>query len=544
MGKIFCIMGKSATGKDTIYKALLAREDLGFRRIVSCTTRPIRAGEADGVEYHFCTEEERDRLLASGRVIEMRSYDTCEGRWDYFTVADDRIDLSAGDYLIIGTLESYCKIRDFYGKSRWFPFISRWRMDCGCPGLWSGSGGSSTRNTGRCVAAFWRTSRIFPRRSLRRRRSTGALSTRRRTERRRRSLPISCPFAGHHREEDREEAAGLEEQEKKTFSAIVGLEDLKEHLQNAISMDKISHAYIINGEKDSGKMMLAEAFAATLLCEQKGKDACMECRSCRQAAGRNNPDIIYITHEKPNVISVDDIRRQLNDSVVIRPYAVARKVYIVDEAEKMNPQAQNALLKTIEEPPSYVVILLLTTNADGFLPTILSRCVTLNVKPVSAGKIEKMLMERCHVVDYQAKMCAAFSQGNVGKAIRLASSEEFGQRKNAVVELLATLPQMGLAEIQNTVKDLDKEKREIEEYLDLITLWYRDVLLYKSAGPRSPLVFQDQLFRLKSQAADLSYRKLERILEEIDTAKRRLRANVNFELTMELLFMTIKGDVA
>lgn len=336
----------------------------------------------------------------------------------------------------------------------------------------------------------------------------------------------------------------MEKQEKKTFSAIVGLEDLKEHLQNAISMDKISHAYIINGEKDSGKMMLAEAFAATLLCEQKGKDACMECRSCRQAAGRNNPDIIYITHEKPNVISVDDIRRQLNDSVVIRPYAAARKVYIVDEAEKMNPQAQNALLKTIEEPPSYVVILLLTTNADGFLPTILSRCVTLNVKPVSAGKIEKMLMERCHVVDYQAKMCAAFSQGNVGKAIRLASSEEFGQRKNAVVELLATLPQMGLAEIQNTVKDLDKEKREIEEYLDLITLWYRDVLLYKSAGPRSPLVFQDQLFRLKSQAADLSYRKLERILEEIDTAKRRLRANVNFELTMELLFMTIKGDVA
>lgn len=115
----------------------------------------------------------------------------------------------------------------------------------------------------------------------------------------------------------------MEEQEKKTFSAIVGLEDLKEHLQNAISMDKISHAYIINGEKDSGKMMLAEAFAATLLCEQKGKDACMECRSCRQAAGRNNPDIIYITHEKPNVISVDDIRRQLNDSVVIRPYAAA-----------------------------------------------------------------------------------------------------------------------------------------------------------------------------------------------------------------------------
>ncbi len=336
----------------------------------------------------------------------------------------------------------------------------------------------------------------------------------------------------------------MEEQEKKTFSAIVGLEDLKGHLQNAVSMNKISHAYIINGEKDSGKMMLAEAFAATLLCEKKGKDACMECRSCRQAAGRNNPDIIYLTREKPNVISVDDIRRQINDSVVIRPYAAERKIYIVDEAEKMNPQAQNALLKTIEEPPAYVVILLLTTNAEGFLPTILSRCVTLNVKPVPAEKIEKMLMERWQIVDYQARMCAAFSQGNVGKAIRLASSEEFSRRKNDIVELVSNLPRMDLAEIQNVVKDLDKEKGEMEEYFDLITLWYRDVLLYKSAGPRSPLVFQDQLFRLKSQAEDLSYRKIEEVLEEIARAKRRLRANVNFELTMELLFMTIKGDVA
>lgn len=121
MGKIFCIMGKSATGKDTIYKALLERKDLSLRRIVSCTTRPIRAGETDGVEYHFCTGEERDRLMASGRVIEMRSYDTCEGRWDYFTVADDRIDLAAGDYLIIGTVESYCRIRDFYGQDQVVP---------------------------------------------------------------------------------------------------------------------------------------------------------------------------------------------------------------------------------------------------------------------------------------------------------------------------------------------------------------------------------------------------------------------------------------
>lgn len=114
----------------------------------------------------------------------------------------------------------------------------------------------------------------------------------------------------------------------------------------------------------------------------------MECHSCKQAAGKNQPDIIYVSHEKPNTISVDDIRTQLNNDIVIKPYSSKHKIYIVDEAEKMNQQAQNALLKTIEEPPAYAVILLLTTNAESFLPTILSRCVTLNLKAVPDEKIK------------------------------------------------------------------------------------------------------------------------------------------------------------
>ena len=104
-------------------------------------------------------------------------------------------------------------------------------------------------------------------------------------------------------------------------------------------------------------------------------EPCLECHSCKQALGNNQPDIIYLTHEKPNTISVADIREQINHDIEIKPYSSKYKVYIVDEAEKMNQQAQNALLKTIEEPPAYAVILLLTTNADAFLQTIRSRCV-------------------------------------------------------------------------------------------------------------------------------------------------------------------------
>ena len=114
MGKIFCIIGKSSTGKDTIYQRLLDREDLAFQQIVSYTTRPIRAGEVDGIEYHFCTKEEKDELLQQGKVIEIRSYNTCHGVWDYFTVDDEHLDLSKNNYLIIGTIESFVKIREYY----------------------------------------------------------------------------------------------------------------------------------------------------------------------------------------------------------------------------------------------------------------------------------------------------------------------------------------------------------------------------------------------------------------------------------------------
>ncbi|MCI7792067.1 MAG: guanylate kinase [Lachnospiraceae bacterium] len=121
MGKIFCIMGKSATGKDTIYKSLLQNSELGLKKIVSYTTRPIREGEEEGVEYHFTDVQTLKLLEEQGKVIECRSYDTIYGIWYYFMVKDSQIDLTQNDYLIIGTLESYLKIRDYFGKEKVVP---------------------------------------------------------------------------------------------------------------------------------------------------------------------------------------------------------------------------------------------------------------------------------------------------------------------------------------------------------------------------------------------------------------------------------------
>lgn len=121
MGKIFCVMGKSATGKDTIYQKLLQENKLNLKRIIPYTTRPIREGEVEGREYHFCTEAEVQRLEQDGRIVELRAYDTVYGIWKYFTVDDGNIQLEKENYLLIGTLEAYTKIRDYFGVDKVLP---------------------------------------------------------------------------------------------------------------------------------------------------------------------------------------------------------------------------------------------------------------------------------------------------------------------------------------------------------------------------------------------------------------------------------------
>ena len=201
------------------------------------------------------------------------------------------------------------------------------------------------------------------------------------------------------------------------FEEILGNEMVKDHFKKAIQNHKISHAYILTGEAGMGRKSIANAFAMTLLCEKGGSEPCMICHSCKQVMSGNHPDLIYVTHEKPGSIGVDDVREQINDTIMIRPYSSYYKIYIVDEAEKMTVQAQNALLKTIEEPPSYAVILLLTENANSLLPTICSRCVMLKLRNIKDQLVKRYLMEQLQVPDYKADVCTAFAQGNIGKLL-------------------------------------------------------------------------------------------------------------------------------
>ena len=328
------------------------------------------------------------------------------------------------------------------------------------------------------------------------------------------------------------------------FKDVVGHKNIIQYIGNAVKTDKVSHAYIMNGEKGAGKKLLANLFAMSLQCQNREEDgdACGKCQSCKQAMNHNQPDIIKVTHEKPNTISIDDIREQVNNDIVIKPYSSRYKIYIIADADMMSVQAQNAILKTIEEPPEYAVIMLLTENAETLLPTIRSRCVMLKLRNIKDQLVKKYLMEQMQVPDYKADVCVAFAQGNMGKAIMLATSEHFNEIKEEAVHLLRNINDLDLNELIEAVKRCMSYKLEITDYMDVIAVWYRDVLIYKATRNVDRVVFSDQLKYIKERASKSSYEGIELILESLEKAKTRLKANVNFDLVMELLFLTIKEN--
>lgn len=344
------------------------------------------------------------------------------------------------------------------------------------------------------------------------------------------------------------------------FADIIGQKQMIDHLQNALRTGKASHAYIITGEKESGKEFIARIFAQTLQCTDRLEEygllePCHECHSCIQAESGSNPDIITVTHDKPNTISVDEVRA-ICDDVVIKPYAGPYKIYIFPDGEKMNIQAQNALLKTLEEPPSYVVMLILTDNLDVFLPTILSRCVVLPMKPAPDDAIKNFLMKEYHTPDYRADLCVSFARGNVGKAIMLSQNEDFDRMRKQTFGLLQKISRKELHEILDMVKEIETpldesgneenvdKKEVISDFLDMLLFFFRDVLVYKATESDGGLIFAGDLSYIRDTAEKCTFEGLNAIVKLITKTRRRIQVNVNPDIAVEMLMIGIKDNMA
>ena len=328
------------------------------------------------------------------------------------------------------------------------------------------------------------------------------------------------------------------------YGDICGQENLIEHFKKTVKEDKVSGAYIISGEKLSGKKMLTKRFVASIQCENPvDGEACMNCHACHMSLSGNNPDIKYVVASKEGkAVSVDDIREQVNGDISIKPYYCKKKIYIIDEAETLNPQSQNALLKTIEEPPSYGVVILLTSNENSLLPTILSRGVKLQTRAVPKEEIIKYLMEKNQIPDYAAESIALYANGNLGRAIDIAGSDEFDRIKELVLRVFSNENQ-DMAQGEILISDIADYKDTIDEFFDMCLMWIRDVLSFKSGCSKNRLIFKGEYDKIKSCAGRCSFAGAQKIINSIDEARASLKLNVRFEMVFRSFLMTVRNNL-
>ena len=325
-----------------------------------------------------------------------------------------------------------------------------------------------------------------------------------------------------------------------TFKEIIGHQDIIHHMQNSIIHKKISHAYIIDGEEGMGKKTLAFTLAKTLQCMEAGIDSCNQCISCQTFDSGNHPDVILVQATKRKTIGVDDIRTQIQQDIDIKPYQYRYKIYIVENADTMTLQAQNALLKTLEEPPDYGIIFLLSSNYNRFLPTILSRCAILKLKSLSFHQVQDYLIKKVQIPDYQAKLYASFAQGNIGKAQEMTADSTFIMMRDQVIQWANQINKIDLVSLFEMEKEFEKYKDNIQEVLDIFYTWYRDLLLIKQLGENPYIIHQDQVKILLKQAHGISYNRIGQCLDSIMMAKDQLSKNANFQLTIEMMLLKLK----
>lgn len=322
-----------------------------------------------------------------------------------------------------------------------------------------------------------------------------------------------------------------------TFEEIRGNTPLVEQLRRSAASGRSSHAYLFLGGAGAGKRLIANTFAKALQCEGE-KRPCDSCKSCHAFNHGNHPDVIYFQPLKNGkTYTIEDVREQLLETVDLKPFQYEKKIYIIEKADTLNIQSQNALLKTLEEPPAHAVFLLLAERAEAFLPTILSRVVVMKIRPLSAETIADYLMQAGHLAE-ESHILSAYAQGRIGQALELVEDEGFREMRQDVLGKLEALPSMSEGDAYLLAKDFEVYKNDLR-FLDIMELWYRDLLTAKSLREEGYLIQRDKkdaIFRAAKEPAALLAKKA----AAVRTARMRLAQNANFRLTMEVMLMDLK----
>ena len=322
-----------------------------------------------------------------------------------------------------------------------------------------------------------------------------------------------------------------------SFRNIVGQDRIVSYLRKALIEKKTSHAFLFEGLRGLGKKTLAFELAKGICCEDEEDKPCGKCSSCVKAERNSNTNIIWVKDEK--TIKIEEIRR-IQDEVKIKTFDGDSRVYVICDSEKMTIQAQNALLKTLEDPPQKLFFILLTINSNSLLPTIVSRCQLLKLRAARVGEIQKYLSEENEMPASKSKVIAALSNGSIGKAIKISTDKAYVERRNAVIHMTKDIISGSVFSVLSKTDFLNTEKDNIFEIFEMLISWYRDLIIYKEAEQLDYIINCDKIEEIAFQAQKTETQRLSNAILIIEETRANINNNANYQLSLEVMLLNIQ----
>ncbi|MDQ5987139.1 MAG: hypothetical protein CSYNP_02876 [Syntrophus sp. SKADARSKE-3] len=325
-----------------------------------------------------------------------------------------------------------------------------------------------------------------------------------------------------------------------SFKSIYGHEQQIAILRNAVVRNRLAHAYLFHGMEGIGKRTIAITFAKALLCNvqdntpgnepDNNNDSCDRCPSCLKIDHGNHPDVVIVEPDGA-FIKIQAVRDMMN-AMAFRPLEGGRRVFILNDADKMNPTAANALLKTLEEPSRSNILLLVTSHPHQLPMTILSRCQPLRFQPLPREIVSRYLQDQHALTNAEADTLAASSGGSISRALQLNRDEYLGVR-NEMMEYLAAKHESNPLGTLFFIHFIGKDKKSLGDRLDIMKTCLRDVLVYRELGDKKVLINADHEDTIRAMGDRLTAKQLVSNIHIIDRLTRSLELNANKTLTLE-----------
>jgi len=308
-------------------------------------------------------------------------------------------------------------------------------------------------------------------------------------------------------------------------------------LRAALRSGRVHHAYLFAGPAGTGRSETAAAFAQALQCERYREDSCGACEPCRKVAADVHPDVRWVRPlEGRTSIGIDQVREVRRDAAY-GPHEGRWKVFVFCPADSMLAEAQNSLLKLLEEPPDRVVFVLVVESPQALLPTVVSRCQMVRFNLVPISQIEHALRVQFGVEPARARVLAALSAGRAARAAAWSRDPTALQDRDAVVDHLVRAEREGLLAALQACEFLAQDRSRLAERLEVAALWYRDLLVWRETRDPALLVNVDRRAEVEALAESLDERALRRRLEALEEARWAVRRNVSPRLALEAAFL-------